>query len=136
VNEEIHFNWLTDNDKVKVNFLKGFKIKAPPRPNNSYVIIKGVELKVKSTKLHYDDIKGQKVKDVLSLIDDDTDWNQYGIKIEDYFLKPEETFSKADNLLKNTTTVFKNVAAIIIKESLVFEGEQENIRTIGGKVPI
>jgi hypothetical protein len=82
-----------------VGFANGFKIKAPARLNNSYVTIKGEELKIKPTKLHYDDIKDKMVKDVLGLIDDDIVWSEYGIMVEGHFLKSEETFSKADSLL-------------------------------------
>jgi len=67
VNEEISFSWLSKEDKVQVSFTNGFKLPAPPRLNNSYLIIKGEEeMNIKANKLHYDDIKDRKVKDVLS----------------------------------------------------------------------
>jgi len=38
--------------------------------------------------------------------------------------------------MRHTEAFYKNVVGVIIKESLVFEGEQENIKRIGGRVPI
>ena len=122
-----------------VDFLDGFKIVAIPPQNKSCLIIKGEEIKLKTTKFYYDDIKDRKVQDILKSIDIEntgTKWSTYGLKIEDYFLKSEETFSKVENLMRHTEAFYKNVVGVIIKESLVFEGEQENIKRIGGRVPI
>jgi hypothetical protein len=104
-----------------VTFKNGYKLPTPPRLNNSYLIIKAEEeMKIKPIKLHYDDIRNKKVKDVLNQLDQSHKWNDYGLKIGDFILKPEEKFSKANDLLKNTTAHFKNVAGVVIKESHIF----------------
>jgi len=104
---------------VSVDFPDGFKITARAPLSKSCLIIKGEEIKLKTTKFYYKEIKDRKVQDILKEIDkedkDTIQWSKYGLKIEDYFLKSEETFSKADNLLRDTEGLFKNVVGIIIK---------------------
>lgn len=75
MNVSIKYSALSKHDKIEVTFKNGVELKTPPRLNNSYLIIKGNEINIKPQKLHYDDIKERKVKDVLTEIDPAQKWN-------------------------------------------------------------
>jgi len=105
--------------QVKISFKDKLVLPPHPRKNNTFLIIQGEG--IKQNKIHYDDIKDKKLKDLLNEIDPGPKWGEYGLKIGDFVLKPEERFSKAHYLMKNSNQNWMFFFGFLINESQMFE---------------